>query len=74
MGIFAAKRHKRDEEKRGFAADFGGCFLRWGGLGWCVLTPASEAVSQLYGFSLEKSIFNAGHVIMACVGMIERDF
>ncbi len=33
-----------------------------------------EAVSQLYRFPLKKSIFDAGHVIMACVGMIERDF
>ena len=33
-----------------------------------------EAVSQLYRFSLKKSIFDVGHVIMACVGMIERDF
>ncbi len=41
------KRHKRDSHHEGtkkkgdLAADFGGCFLRWGGLGWCVLTPAS---------------------------------
>ncbi len=39
------------------------------------LIPAGgEAVSQLYGFSLEKSIFDADHVIIARVGMIERDF
>ena len=39
-----------------------------------LMTPGGEGVSQLYGFSLEKSIFDAGHVIMAGVGMIERDF
>ena len=34
----------------------------------------TEAVSQLREFLLKKSIFDSISVIMACVGVIERDF